>query len=180
MKHNGAYFALVLGLPFGVLVAQETPVLAPGTRVRVTAREHRRVVGTLEAIDSATMVVRRENGTTVSFPRESRTWLDVSNGPGACSGSRRPGCVYVGFLSGALVGALAGFIWGHSGGRENLTDCIQCGVIYVVTVPAGAGLGTIVGAVVGGEHWKRVEDPVRVSVGPDGSGRFAFGLSAQF
>src|SRR5439155_323357 len=104
MKRICSCFALALGLPLGALGAQETPALAPGVRVRVTAPDGWRDVGpgSLEAIDSATIVVRRANGTTVAFPRERGTQLEVSWGPGACSGgARRGGCIALGFLGGA-------------------------------------------------------------------------------
>jgi len=154
-------------LPLGALGAQETPALAPGVRVRVTAPDGWRDVGpgSLEAIDSATIVVRRANGTTVAFPRESGTQLEVSWGPGACSGgARRGGCIALGFLGGAALGIPAGFVWVRSSNCREL-----CGLAFVVTVPAGAVLGTIVGAVVGGEHWRPVEPPARISVGPLGA-----------
>src|SRR5947199_268406 len=129
--------------------------------------------GRLEATDSATIVVRRANGTTVAFPRERGTRLEVSGGPGACSGGHRGGCVALGFLGGAALGVLAPVV--SSGTCRRLV----CG-LFVVTVPAGVVLGTIVGAVVGGEHWRTVEPPAWISVGPVGPGRFAVGLSVQF
>src|SRR2546427_6817071 len=168
-------FALALGLPLSALGAQETPAVAAGTRVRVTAPDGWRDVGpgSLEAIDSATIVVRRANGTTVAFPRERGTRLEVSGGPGACSGGHRGGCVALGFLGGAALGVLAPVV--SSGTCRRLL----CGLL-VVTVPAGAVLGTIVGAVVGGEHWRAVEPPARVSVGPGGPRRFAGGRAVPF
>src|SRR5207249_3527083 len=147
----------------------------PGVRVRVTAPDGWRDVGpgSLEAIDSATIVVRRAKGTTVAFPRESGTQLEVSWGPGACSGgARRGGCIALGFLGGAALGIPAGFVWVRSSNCREL-----CGLAFVVTVPAGAVLGTIVGAVVGGEHWRSVEPPARISVGSVGAGRSAAGLA---
>src|SRR2546425_9380554 len=95
-------FALALGLPLSALGAQETPAVAAGTRVRVTAPDGWRDVGpgSLEAIDSATIVVRRANGPTGAFPRERDMQLDVSGGPGACSGGHRGRCVALGFLGG--------------------------------------------------------------------------------
>jgi len=160
----------------GALGAQETPAVAAGTRVRVTAPDGWRDVGpgSLEAIDSATIVVRRANGMTVAFPRERGTRLDVSGGPGACSGGHRGRCVALGFLGGAALGALAGGVLEP--------DCFRllCRLVFLRTLPAGAVLGTIVGAVIGGEHWRTVEPPARISVGPVGPGRFAVGLSVQF
>jgi hypothetical protein len=180
MKRIYCCFALALGLPLGALGAQETPALGPGARVRVTAPdEWHRVVGSLETIDSTTIVVRRANGTTVAFPRERGTRLDLSGGPGACGGGDRGGCIVLGFLGGAGVGALAGAMANHSC-ATGPGDRSLCGLAFLVMIPAGAVVGTVVGAVVGGEHWKRTPLPARLSVGPDGSGRFAVGLSLRF
>src|SRR5260370_831590 len=80
-------FALALGLPLGAINAQETPTLAPGARVRVTNEEHLhvvRVVGTLESIDSSTIIVRRDDGDTMNVPRQPGAQLEVSGGPGSC------------------------------------------------------------------------------------------------
>src|SRR5206468_11324860 len=101
-------FAPARGLPLGPLGAQETPALAAGVRVRVTAPDGWRDVGpgSLEANDSATIVVRRANGTTVAFPRERGTRLEVSGGPGACSGGPRRGGGAPRGLGGAARGGL--------------------------------------------------------------------------
>jgi hypothetical protein len=56
-------------------------------------------------------------------------------------------------------------------GGENL-----CELVYLFTVPAGALVGTIIGASVGGEHWKRVE-PVRVGLQRDGLGHLEVAVS---
>jgi len=176
-------FAIVLALPLGALGAQETPVVTAGTRVRVTAPHGRRVVGNLATVDSATIVLQRANGTTVTFPRERGTRLDVSQGRGACSGARG-NCVAIGFLGGAALGALAGFVSVQSHGGANSPDCadngVPCTLVFLFAVPAGAVVGTVVGAVVGGEHWSRADLPARLSLGPDASGRFAVGLSLHF
>src|SRR2546425_1182692 len=148
MKRICSSFALALGLPLSALGAQEAPAVAAGTRVRVTAPDGWRDVGpgSLEAIDSATIVVRRANGTTVAFPRERGTRLDVSGGPGACSGGHRGRCIALGFLGGAALGALAGGVLEP--------DCFRLlgRLVFLRTLPAGAVLGTIVGADVGGER----------------------------
>src|SRR5438093_10739023 len=115
MRRICCCFALALGLPLGALGAQETPAVAAGTRVRVTAPDGWRDVGpgSLEAIDSATIVVRRANGTTVAFPRERGTQLEVSWGPGACSGgARRGGGVALGVVGAAARGLAAGVVRG--------------------------------------------------------------------
>jgi hypothetical protein len=132
--------------------------------VRVIAPD-RRVVGQLESIDSAAIVVRRQNGELVTVERAERTRVDVSAGPGSCSPGRRGGCVALGFLGGAVVGIGVGAI------AASGCDGELCGLYYVLTVPAGAVLGTIVGAVVGGEHWKRAETPARITFAPDDRGK---------
>ena len=160
MKWIGC-LALTLALPLGAPAAQETPTLAPGTRVRVTTPDGR-VVGTLESIDSATIVVRRQNGRTANLPMGRGTRVDVSGGPGTCSPGHRGTCVLVGFLGGAALGVGVG-----AGAASNCGEDPLCGLYYLITVPAGALVGTIVGAVVGGEHWNRVELPARLSLAPD-------------
>ncbi len=175
MTHVFRCVAVALALPLGALGAQDTPVLQSGARVRVVNDDHvtsLRVVGRLESIDSSTIIVRRENGESVNVPRQPGTRLDVSAGPGMCSPGRRGNCVAIGFLGGAGLGALAGAI-SVQGCRD--TGNAPCALAYLVTVPLGALVGTRVGMTVGGEHWHRAELPARLSIGPDGSGRFAVG-----
>jgi hypothetical protein len=182
--------ALALGLPIGALSAQEAPPLAAGARVRVLAPKpdctypevapcYRKVVGSLESLDSTTIVVRRENGETVNVSRAPGTRLDVSTGRGACS-EHRGACVGLGFFGGAALGVVVGFLSVQSQGGARTCGDNLCELVYVFTVPGGAVLGTIVGAVVGGEDWERTDLPARLSVGPDGSGGLRFGLTVQF
>ena len=193
MKRIWCRFALALGLPLGALGAQQGPALAAGARVRVivpnpgcifpqTPSCYRTVVGSLVAIDSATIVVRRENAETVNVSRAPGTRLDVSTGRGACSRDRGA-CIGLGFLGGAALGAAVGFLSVQShGGAGSGTSCNEnlCELVYLFTVPAGAVVGMIVGAVVGGEHWERRGLPARLSVGPAGSGGVRVGLTLQF
>ncbi len=146
-------FAVVLSLAVNGLPAQDppAPAPAPGGRVRVTSAD-RRATGTLESIDGDTIVVRRSNGALTKFARAPRPRLDVSSGSGMCGQGRRAACVIGGFLGGALVGLGAGAIAGGGCNGDEL-----CGIQYVFTIPAGALVGTIVGSVVGGEHWDRVD-----------------------
>ena len=123
-----------------------------------------RVVGTLTAIDSAAIVVRGKNGSLDSLPMTPRTRIDVSGGPGLCSPGHRGTCVAVGFLGGVALGAVVGAV--------AVSDCSDelCVLVYFVTVPAGALVGTIVGAVIGGEHWNRTEPPARLTLAPGDPG----------
>lgn len=151
--------AFTLAFPLGAPAAQEPPTLAPGTRVRVTSQDGR-AVGTLESIDSASIVVRRQNGRLANLSRGPGTRVDVSAGPGTCSPGHRGTCVLVGFLGGAALGFGVGAL------AVSSCDDVLCALYYFLTVPAGAVVGTLVGAVVGGEHWNRAELPVRVSLAP--------------
>lgn len=156
-------------------VAQEPVVPTLGTRVRVTT-ETRRATGTLESVDSTTIVVRTRNGSTVAFPRQSDYALDVSGGPGMCGEGRRFGCVAMGFLGGGLAGIGVGALY-VSGCNDEL-----CGLIYLVTVPAGALVGTVIGAVIGREHWNPADLPAHAYVVPEAAGdrRIQLGVRLQF
>jgi hypothetical protein len=172
-------------LPLGALGSQEAPTLSLGARVRVvgplvdpTRPWGRRLsaVGLLESIDSARIVVRDEDSAAVAVPRGPDTQLFVSGGPGMCSGERRGSCVAVGLLGGIGLGVLAGALASSGQG------CVDqpCELAFLLTVPAGALVGTILGARVGGEHWIRVGEPLRVSLGRDGSRGITVGVSIRF
>jgi|SRR5712692_6487343 len=176
MTHMLRCFAVALALPLATLDAQQPPVVQSGTRVRVMNDEtvySYLVVGTLESVDSSTIILRRDDGETVKVPRRPLTRLDVSAGPGACGRGRRPKCLVIGALGGAVLGVAAVIAAGQVAPIEAST-----GLAY--TVPLGALLGVMIGAVVPGEHWKSASLPARLSLGPNGSGRFALGLSVRF
>ncbi len=150
--------ALTLALQLDAQAAQGTPPLAPGTRVRVTTLDST-VVGLLESVDSVTIVVRRPDGTAAKLPRARGTQVDLSTGPGTCRPSRRGTCVAIGLLAGAALGVGVGAIAESS--------CDFCGgEVLPFTLAAGGLVGTVVGAVVGDEHWQRAELPARVTLAP--------------
>ena len=174
MKH----IVCILGFlvpPLHVVGAQEPLIPELGTRVRVTT-DTRRTTGTLESIDSTTIVVRARNGRTVAFQRASNFDLDVSAGPGTCGEGRRFGCVALGFLGGGVVGLGVGALI-VSGCNDEL-----CGLWYLITVPAGALVGTIVGAVLPGERWKEAALPALTYVVPEAAGerRIRLGVQLRF
>ncbi len=184
-------FVLALGLRLVALGAQEVPPLAAGARVRVVAPKpictypeaapcYRKVVGLLQSIDSTTIVVQRENGETVNVPRAPGTRLDVSTRRGPCGG-HRGACIGVGFFGGAFGGVALGAVLGALAVRSpcGAGTCVNTWV-YAAAVPAGALVGTIIGAAVRGEDWERADLPARLSVGRGGCGRFAVGLSLRF
>ena len=154
--------ALVLALPIRAPAAQNSPTLARGARVRVTTPDARGwVVGTLESVDSTSIVLRRENGEAAVLPRGRTTQVDVSAGPGSCSPGHRARCVLVGFLIGAgVTAAVAELSW------QNSTSEAPEGVAVLMLAVPGALVGTIVGALRGGEHWNSIELPVRLTLTP--------------
>ena len=155
-----ACLALVIGLPIAVLGAQNSPPLAPGARVRVIRPDpgcgapgafwckRWKAIGTLVSIDSQTVHVRDATGMVVTVPRVVGAQFEVSTGPGLCGAEHRPRCAGVGLLSGAVLGTLSGALWVHS----RRTSCTEnCGLAYLVSVPVGAAVGTLVGAMLGRE-----------------------------
>lgn len=156
--------ALALALPTGTLAGQLAPI-ARGTRVRVTSPNGPmapyRVTGTLESINDASIVVLQGNGRATTLTRGEGSRMEVSAGPGTC-GRQRAGCVLLGFVGGVLVGFGAGAV---SCGKRP-TECYA----PILTVPAGALVGIIIGATVGGERWKKVAElPTRLSLAPNPS-----------
>jgi hypothetical protein len=167
--------ALALALPLGALRAQDTKTLAPGTRVRVWTRFNCElrgpscphwVVGTLASIDSLSIVLHDESGEVVRLAQTPNTRLQVSTHSGPCFGGS---CAGVGLVAGAVAGTLVAW-------RKCSSDCENA---YFSLTPAGALLGTIVGALIGDEHWERVEPPMRVGFRADGHGRVALGMSMR-
>jgi hypothetical protein len=182
-------FALALGLPLAALNAQEEPALAAGARVRVLGPKadcnspevapcYRKVVGSLESIDSATIIIRSEAGETVRVSRAPGTRLELNTHRGGCSG-RRGECVALGFLGGAALGVVVAFISVEAQGGARACGENLCELAYWLAVPA-AVVGTIVGAVTGGDDWEDADVPARLSVGPDGSGGLQVGLTLPF
>jgi hypothetical protein len=178
-----------LGLPRGALNAQEAPALAAGARVRVfgpkadcTSSEvapcYFKAVGSLQSIDSASIIVRSEDGEIVRVPRAPRTRLELNTHRGGCSG-RRGECVALGFLGGAALGAAVAFISVQAQGGPRACGENLCELAYWLAVPA-AVVGTIVGAVTGGDDWEDADLPARLSAGPDGSGGLQVGLTLPF
>src|SRR5260370_5377390 len=129
-------WAIALGLPLGRLGAQEPPALAAGARVRVLAPKpiciypemapcYGKVVGSLESIDSASIVIRRETGDTVRISRAPGVRLEVSSGRRACS-EHRGSCVVLGLLGGAAVRAAGRFVSGGSHAGPRACGAARC------------------------------------------------------
>lgn len=163
--------ACLMLLPLVAAAGQERPTVTPGARVRVTTTRGK-VAGTLEAVDSASILLRRDNGTTAALARSSTTRVELSAGPGMCSPPNRGTCVVVGTLGGALIGVGLGamMISTRTCGENDL-----CGIEYLLTVPLGALVGGLAGASLDGERWRPAEWPVVVGVTPNMPGAMRVG-----
>ncbi len=179
MRHS-ALVALALALavapPDGV-IAQDTLAVKVGTRVRVTAPEL-----DLDKYDGTVVAVRGDTLTvgTVQVPLASVTRLDVHQG--------RKGNGGKGAIIGTLVGLPTGLALGvfYQQACSNSSDigqtCLGLVPIGAVAVGlAGALVGGTVGALMKTDRWSEVPlERLRVSLAPQGDGRFAFGLSVRF
>jgi hypothetical protein len=159
---TASWLTLTLVLGVGSAAAQGTPRLSPGVRVRVNTPDMT-AVGNLISVDSVLVTIMREGGTPLQLP-VAGTLVDVSTGPRMCSPGRRSTCVLVGLLAGAAVG--------FGTGEIIESTCDFCGgQVTPYTTIGGAVAGALVGSLIGGERWTRVELPVRVTpaVGTSGA-----------
>lgn len=180
MTHIFRCFAVALALPLGALSAQETPTVAPGTRVRVWAPQlpDEKQAGTLVDLRGDTLFLQPElQADTVGIPRAAVTRLEISRGQRLHTGEG----AFLGFTIGAGAGALAGFLIGN--GQDCDGGCGGLGALVIGGIGAGAGL--IIGTVVGGnmktDRWEEVPPyQFRVGVLPQRGGRIAFAASVRF
>jgi hypothetical protein len=122
-----------------------------------TQRPCERIVGRVEAWNADSLTLRLD-------ARDTRrvAWMDVRE-VALDNGTR--GHAGTGFLIGTGVGILAGVL--------ARSDCLKgageygglCDLSYLVTVPAGALLGTIIGAVARTPKWEVVPIPAARAVG---------------
>ena len=148
-----------------------------GARVRVTARrlDLRKDVALVTTVwpDSIRLEPRRRGLAPLSVPLRELDALSVSTGRSAGAGARR------GALTGALVvfvpgtALTAGFL-AHDYLAERRGRCegwcyfgpVVFGVLTVGGTAIGAVSGALIGAAVGGERWRPVPLPARVSLAP--------------
>jgi hypothetical protein len=148
-----AIAVLLLFAPAASTIAQVATPVAVGDRVRVFTAGHarpliRRVVG----VQSDTLLLgQRGGGAPQAVPFGSVTRLDRSSGAGFCGHARRVGCVLGGTVLGAVVGGIVGNV------ATQCSGCEDPGIGALAGIPVGGLLGLIVGAVVGGERWERVQ-----------------------
>ena len=182
--------ALLLALQVPVL-AQESGVVQPGSRVRVSHHctetydpgERRERVeceeqtGTVASVNSDSLVLNVNNeGTFATIPLGTVSRLQLSTGRGG-AGTR--GAAY-----GALAGAGLGIIFGialcnSTEGSTNSPGACAVGGAVLVAIP-GAVLGLMLGHSLGREGW--VDVPVAgiaLSVAPVAGG-VGLGITVQF
>ena len=148
---------IALTAPSADLLAQATPPLTPGTRVRLTApalnlpdREEGRVL----ALRRDTLDVRLEGiSDSLALPLAYVTTLEVSPGRHSAVGKG----VFLGLITGGLLGALVGAQTYHP------CDCINLGRGWNAGI--GGVIGGLAGMVVGGvigAHGRETWEPVHL------------------
>jgi len=146
---------LLLAAPAAAAAQQAAPVV-PGERVRVrVAPSGRHYTGNLAALRSDTLILDAPRRRSLSLPLGSVVGLERSRGPGRCRS--RPGARLSRVALGTVTGALLGGVISYQ--ATKCTECDSSGIGMLLGVPAGATLGLVVGAVVGGERWERVPVP---------------------
>jgi len=178
---------LAYGTAIGLLVSpvvamsQDPQAIVPGSRIRITqleAGKSSRHEGTVVTAASDTVVLKLDGlGATATYSLARISGLEVSRGR---NGHVAVG-VGVGFLAGAGTGALVGALAcnGCLNGRDEMGP---------LAVALGAGIGGVVGILVGGsigahktDTWEAVPSGSwHVTTLPTGARRFAFALSVQF
>ena len=127
----------------------QLPDLVPGARVRLADTAHQaRVEATVIARAGDSLVVATTTGGVYRFTASALTSAELYRGRTAGAGARR-GAMWGAAVSAplaVLVVALAGSEGPNTVG-ENIAGA-------AVTVAAYAGIGAIIGAIVGGEEWQ--------------------------
>lgn len=145
---TAALAGLALGAPMRPLVAQQSPELQPGQRIRVSLAGDGRVAGTLIGLPSDSLVLETADETH-TYARSAITQLEVSRG----SGSHWK----AGALIGAATGSVATFAVLNSDNSpsnnmcdsEHNQDAIGMGPCLAFAGLAGGLGGALLGGVVG-------------------------------
>lgn len=181
-----AFLVAALVLPASVdLPAQQEPPVAPGDRVRVTARniDPDPLVGTLVALGADTCVLEvKSRAEPLALPLASVTKLEVSRERRSKAGIGAT----VGFIGGALAGAViaiasldeeCGVLSPDCDLNEDLESIAPAAVLGGL---AGIGVGVLVGSVLKVDRWEEVPlDRLRVSIMPQRHG-LSVGVSVKF
>jgi hypothetical protein len=125
-----------------------TTVLREGVQIRPIS-----AVGSFVSLTTDSLTFRAEQGnqfTAVAVSEISR--LEISR-----RGSKARQGLFVGLISGATVGLLAG----ASCSGDNFFNCSGGEVVGITLVMAGigGGIGALVGSAMSGEHWETIPVP---------------------
>jgi hypothetical protein len=166
MKHKvlSAVLVAALGVLGTPVFSEEVPQVVPGSRVRVHADCGGGLfIGTVEATTDQTLKLRLDGradgpGSRVLVPLAHIRTLEVSRGRQSNAGRGAATGALVGGLPMVLLSILS-FSGPHSCDGFDAPPC-WLGPAYIVTV--GAGVGALVGLVVGsattGDRWQTVSD----------------------
>lgn len=174
----------LLPLLAGNVLADDAPPLILGSRIRVTA--DRRIVGKLLARDDQTLTLDLGDAKDpVEVPRAAIIRVEQSVRPSR-RGQEALGGAAAGAFAGLALGALRGSsarasLLGYPPGEHREwsgPSPLAFFLVYgLVLVPAGA----IVGALSGGERWKKVPlDRIKVGLAPTRGRGIAGGVSVSF
>jgi hypothetical protein len=175
MRHTLLVVVLAV-TPCSTVLAQDSPPVTVGDRVRVTAPtlDIDKYDGTLQAWSDDGVTVD-----TLQVALAQLTRLDVYRG--------QKGHALTGALVGAVVlGAIAVPVGVQFCKDTNQGDTCYGAEQYVLPVVAigvlgGALIGALIGSLVKSDRWEEIPlDQLRVSIVPQQDGRFAFGLSVAF
>lgn len=138
--------------------------LAPGTRVRVwpacaapadsdSVQPCTPVVGQLLAIGPTSVLIQPEGRPAEALSRGASTRLEVSDGSRHHTLLGLGAGAVVGFGVGMILAARAGCDSGIFGDRGSEDEHL-CAAFGIVSIPAGAALGAVVGRLIGSERWR--------------------------
>ncbi len=169
------------------LAAQE-PIVAAGSRVRLTTKGLEKVEGTITEWRGDTIVLRPKKGLLTEVPMDQVSDLSVVRG-------RRPNPVG-GAVKGMVVGGAAGLaVFGALCGEEDIDPgpddggpgvCSWSDAWFLLMgtgalAVAGGVVGLVTGTIVGTDAWRPVAIPAaRLSVRPLNGGGVGVGFSLRF
>lgn len=149
-------------IPPGHLAAQQLPAVQPGHRVRLTLqpdpRSHRatRIIGTLMRLDADSIAVYDEARlAVVTAAWEAARRLEASRGRRSYAGRG----ALIGLAAGAGGGIATGLLvcgGGNCSSSGGDWQSLVVGGLGLGGGLAGAGIGTLVGAMLSGERWETV------------------------
>ena len=165
--------------PHAVQAQQDTTGLVPGRRIRVHQQDHKKLVGSFVAMDSASRAMVTNAGDTVRVPLGHIVGLDLSQGTKSNAGK--------GALTGLLIGAMSGVLVGAVASSSDDGDFIDLNAgewavgIGAVFGALGAGIGAGVGAGQRSDKWAPAVWPTLTLLPGGANGkRIALGLHLTF